>query len=113
LHIEKAFDKTEHLGLLYKLSNLKFSISLLKVIITFLSQKKFRVSVEGEISAPRGIQAGVPQGSVLSPTWHTPQTPGVSLGLFASNTSILVYVTDRREGYVFIKLQRGLSAIER
>jgi hypothetical protein len=34
----------------------------------FLSQRKFRVSVEGEMSPPRVMQAGVPQGSVLSPT---------------------------------------------
>jgi hypothetical protein len=32
-----------------------------------LSQRKFRVSVEGEMSTPRIMQAGVPQGSVLSP----------------------------------------------
>jgi hypothetical protein len=35
---------------------------------SFLSPRKFRVSVEGEISTPRAMQAGVPQGSVLSPT---------------------------------------------
>jgi retron-type reverse transcriptase len=35
---------------------------------SFLSQRKFRVSVEGEMSTPREMQAGVPQGSVLSPT---------------------------------------------
>jgi hypothetical protein len=40
----------------------------------------------------------------------TPQTPGVYLGLFADDTSI--YATDRKEGYVLRKLQRGLSAIE-
>jgi hypothetical protein len=58
LDIENAFDKTWHLGLLYKLSELKFSVSLIKLIGCFLSQRKFRVSVEGEISTPRDIQAG-------------------------------------------------------
>jgi hypothetical protein len=56
LDIEKAFDTTWHSGLLYKL------------IGSFLSQRKFRVSVEGEMSTPREMQAGVPQISVLSPT---------------------------------------------
>jgi hypothetical protein len=65
---EKAFDKTWYLGLLYKLSELKFSISLIKLISSFLSQRKFRVLVKGELSTPRDIQAGVSQGSVLSPT---------------------------------------------
>jgi hypothetical protein len=69
-------------------------------ISSFLSQKKFRALVEGEMSAPRDIQAGVPQGSALSPILFslyigdTPQTPGVYLGLFADNTCI--YATLQR-----------------
>jgi hypothetical protein len=67
LEVERAFDTTWHLGLLYKLSKLKFSISLVKVISSFLSQRKFRVSVDSEMSTPRDIQARVPQGSILPP----------------------------------------------
>jgi hypothetical protein len=65
----------------------------------------FRVSVEGEMSAPRYMQAGVPQVSVLSPTLYnlyindTPQTPGVNLAFFADDTCLL-YMRDRKEGYV-------------
>jgi hypothetical protein len=70
LDFEKAFDITRHLGLLYKLSKLKFPISQVKFNSFFLSQRKFRVSVEGEMSTLRNIQAGVPQGSVLSPTLY-------------------------------------------
>jgi hypothetical protein len=68
--IEKAFNTAWHLGMLHKLSKLKFLISLVKLISSVLSQRKFRISVKGEISMPRDIQAGVPQGSVLSPTLH-------------------------------------------
>jgi hypothetical protein len=39
-----------------------------------------------------------------------PGLPGVHLGLFADETYI--YATDRKEGYVLRKLQRGVSAIE-
>jgi hypothetical protein len=47
LDIEKAFDTTWHYGLLYnKLSKLEFSANLIKVLVSFLSQRKFRVSVE-------------------------------------------------------------------
>jgi hypothetical protein len=70
LAIEKAFDKTWHLGRLYKLPILKFSTSLIKLTNSLLSQREFRVSVEGELDTPRDIQAGVPQGSVLSPTLY-------------------------------------------
>jgi hypothetical protein len=68
LDIEKAFDTTWHSGLLYKLSKLEFSTSLIELIGSFLSQRNFRVSVEGEMSTSRVMQAGVPQGSVLYPT---------------------------------------------
>jgi hypothetical protein len=71
LDIEKAFDKTRYLGMLYKLSNLNFSISLIKLISIFLSQEKFRVAVGSEISTPRNIGAGVPQGSFLSLTLYS------------------------------------------
>jgi hypothetical protein len=53
LDIEKDFDTTRHLSLPYKLSELKFSISLIKLISAFISQRKFRVSAEGEMSTPR------------------------------------------------------------
>jgi hypothetical protein len=99
LDIKKAFDATWHTGLLYKLSKLEFSINLIKLLSSFLSQRKFRVSVEGEMSTPRVMQAGVPQGSVLSLTLYSmyindaPQTHGVYLALFAEDTCL--YATDR------------------
>jgi hypothetical protein len=55
----KAFDTTWHLGLFSKLPKLQFSTSLIKLISSFLSQRKFKVSVEGELSTPRYMQAGV------------------------------------------------------
>jgi hypothetical protein len=65
---------------------------------------------------PREIQAGVPQGSVLSPTLYSlyindaPQSPGVHLALFADGTCF--FTTGRKEGYVLRKLERGLTSME-
>jgi hypothetical protein len=39
LDIEKAFDTTWHHGLQYKLSKLKFSANLIKLLGSFLSQR--------------------------------------------------------------------------
>jgi hypothetical protein len=67
------------------------------------------------MSTPRYMQAGVPQGSVLSPTLYnlyfndTLQAPGVNLALLADDTCI--YATDRKEGYVLRKIQRGLDSM--
>jgi hypothetical protein len=66
-HIEKAFDTTWHFGLLYKLSELEFLTCFINPISSFLTDRKFKVSVEGEFSAPRDIAAGVPQGLILVP----------------------------------------------
>jgi hypothetical protein len=41
LDIEKAFDTTWHNGLLYKVSKMDFSASLIKLISSFLSNRKF------------------------------------------------------------------------
>jgi hypothetical protein len=60
LDVEKAFDTTWHYGLLYKPSKLEFSTKLFKLLGSIFSQRKFRVSVEGEISTTRVMQAGVP-----------------------------------------------------
>jgi hypothetical protein len=108
LDIEKAFDMTWHLGLVYKLLELKFSVSVIKLISSFLSHRKFRVLVEGEISVPRDIQAVLPLGSVPTPTLCSiyindmPQISGVYLGVFVDDTCI--YATDCRQGYVLRKL---------
>jgi hypothetical protein len=116
LDIEKAFDSTWHPGLLYKLSELHFSPSLIKLINSFLSHRKFRVMYEGELSTPRNIQEGVTQGSVLSPTLYslyindTSQTLGVYLALFTDDTYL--YSTDHEVGFVLRKFQRSLTAME-
>jgi hypothetical protein len=115
LDIEKAFDTTWQPGLLCTLSKLQFSTRFIKLVGSFLSQRKFRVSGEGEMSTPRYMQAGVPQGSVLSPTLYnlyindTPQTLGVNLALFADDTCL--YASDSKEGYVLRKIQRGIDSM--
>jgi hypothetical protein len=116
LDIENAFNNTWHSGLLYELSKLDFVTSSVKLIISFLSRRKFSVSIEGEVSTPGEMWARVPQGSVPSPPLfniyinEVPKTHGVYLALFADD--ICLYATDRKEVFVVRILQRGLSSME-
>jgi hypothetical protein len=59
LNIGKAFKTIWHPCLLYKLSKLEFFMNLIK-LSSFLLQQMFSVSVEGEMSALRDTQTGVP-----------------------------------------------------
>jgi hypothetical protein len=93
---ETAFDTTWHPGLLYKVLKLQLSINLIKLISSYLPHRKFRVSVEGELSTPREIQAVVPKVSALVPTLYS---------LYINDT------TERKERYVLRQLQRGLTAM--
>jgi hypothetical protein len=117
LDIEKAFDTTWQPGLLlvYKLSVLQFPISLIKLISSSLTNRKFKVSVEDELSSPRKVASGVPQGSFLDPVLYSlyinyaPAAPRIHLALFADDTC--VYATEKHERRVLNKLQRGLTAV--
>jgi hypothetical protein len=63
-------------GLLYRLSELKFSTSLIKLIASIFTNRKL-VLVE-EFSTLRNIAAGVPQCTVLAPilySLHITMTP--------------------------------------
>jgi hypothetical protein len=67
------------------------------------------------MSTPIEMQAGVPQGSVLSPTLyniyvnHPPQSQRIHLALFADDTCL--YATDRKEGFIIRKLQRASAQL--
>jgi hypothetical protein len=67
LDIEKDFNTTWNSSLLHKLSELEFSTSLIKQISSFLTERKFKILVAGELSMTRKIAAEVLQGSVLVP----------------------------------------------
>lgn len=73
--------------------------------------------MEGKVTTPWEIQAGLPKGSVLFSTLYslfisdTPQTIGINLALFVDDTCI--YTIDRKEGYTSIlrTLQCALATL--
>jgi hypothetical protein len=107
LDIEEAFDSTWYLGVLYKLPELKFLISLIK-LISFLSQSlSGRRNIYAKVYASR-FATGLHSAPTLYSMYvnDTPQTPAVYLGLFMDDTCICtndtcIYAT---------RLQRGLCS---
>ena len=49
----KAYDATWHEGLIYKLKEFKFPISLIKMISSYLQERTFQVKEEGAKSTSR------------------------------------------------------------
>ena len=68
LDLSKAFDRVWIEGLLFKADKCGVKGLLWKWLKSFLSNRSIRVSTQGILSSAHAITAGVPQGSVLSPT---------------------------------------------
>ena len=51
----------------FKLSQNGISVNLLDLLSSFLSDRKQRVLLNGQISEWRNVTAGIPQGSILEP----------------------------------------------
>ena len=60
-----AFDRVNHLGILYKLCSIGIGGSVLSVLTELLSNQSQQVMVQGCRSKLVNVVSGVPQGSVF------------------------------------------------
>ena len=93
----KAFDKVSHNKLIPKLGKAGIHGPLLKWITAFLSNRKFRVKLNGNFSQFRSLTSGVPQGSILGPTLFllyindiVCEFPNVQCKIFADDVKLFV-----------------------
>jgi hypothetical protein len=98
--IEAAFDKVWHNGLIYKLVQARVPYYIVRFVITFLENRRFRIKINNEYSEWIIISCGVPQGAVLSPTFfaiYINDSPNRSLKnseqtlLFADDTAYMLF----------------------
>ena len=98
LEMSKAFDKVWHNGLIFKLKQNGISGNLLSTLTDFLTLRKQRVVLNGQISSWSNIESGVPQGSILGPLLFLNYINDLSKGpttnakLFADDVSLLPVV---------------------
>lgn len=115
IDIEKAFDSVWHDGLIYKLEKINTPTHLIKMIASFLKNRKFIVNIRGEESTPRDIPAGLAQGSILSPLLYAIFTSDLKnpqnceLGLYADDTAILSAA--KQSNTIIKRLEKALHRI--
>ena len=115
LDFSKAFDKVNHLKLLFKLSQHGVKGNTLNWIRAFLLGRTQAVVLEGERSAEVPVTSGVPQGSVLGPLLFLlyindlPQNIQSQVRLFADDTAVYLTVTSLEDANI---LQSDLDTLE-
>jgi hypothetical protein len=70
LDIERAFDRVWHDGVAQKLIKIPINPNFIQLIHSFLSNRTCSVKIQNIKSRPIALQAGVPQGSILSPLFY-------------------------------------------
>jgi hypothetical protein len=109
------------MALLHKLLGYRFPLVYIKLIWSFLTDRKFHVTVAGERSAEYGVLSGVPQDAFLSPTLFkiftsdfltlTDVLADVQLDLFADDSAL--FSTHPKADVIIDWLQSALNTIKR
>ena len=115
LDFSKAFDKVNHLKLLYKLSCFGVKGNTLNWIQSFLIGHTQTVVLDGESTEEVKVTSGVPQGSLLGPLLFLLYINGLPVSiqsqvrLFADDTAVYLTVTNMQDSQV---LQSDLESLQ-
>ena len=115
LDIKRAFDTVWHQGLIAKLFSFNINPNLVRIVSSYLSNRSFVISIGQELSAPRALRAGVPQGSVISPYIYNLYTSDIprseAAHLFAYADDLAVVAACKSERFAHRHVQVALNRI--
>ncbi|GBP93968.1 Probable RNA-directed DNA polymerase from transposon BS [Eumeta japonica] len=117
LDIEKAFDKAYHDGILFKMVNIGFDPSFVKLFKSFFDGRKFCVQISGRLSEYGEVLCGVPQGSVLAPHLYNifisdfPHDYGLSQSILYADDSLL-YAHDESPKMALQRVSLHLAKVD-
>jgi hypothetical protein len=112
LDIERAFDRVWHDGLVQKLIKIPINPNFIQLIDSFLSNRTCSVKIQNIKSRPIALQAGVPQGSILSPLLYivycrdfpVTDAPRTKTRLFVDDTAVW---TSQRNPAIAARILQG------
>lgn len=116
MDFSKAFDKVDHLRLIYKLQSVGVSPQVTNWVKSFLANRTQRVAVEGHLSSELPVLSGVPQGSVLGPCLFLiyindlPDSVKCKTRMFADDTIVYLTVQSNND---CLSLQHDLHKLEK
>ena len=109
--MSKAFDCLNHELLIAKLEAYGFSLEALNFIYNYLSQRTQRTKVKSSYSSYRGINYGVPQGSILGPLLFNIFINDIFL--FVKDTKITNYADDNTPYAVENSIEKLLETLQK
>ena len=110
MDLSKAFDCLNHDLLIAKLNAYGFSRSALKLTLSYLSQRKQRVKINGTFSEWKTTSVGVPQGSVLGPLLFNIYIN--DMFMFISNSQICNYADDTTLYVIEQDIEQAIKTLE-
>ena len=120
IDVEKAFDSVWHDGLRYKLMNSELPNKIIRSTSSFISDRTITVKINDEMSNKVKLNAGTPQGSVLSPLLFLiyvndipvdPMNNQVKISQFADDLGMWTFGPNAT--YVQYRIHKTLSALEK
>lgn len=117
IDFSKAFDRVPHSKLISKMKNLGIPPLIVSWVISYLTNRKQYVEIDGHCSRFLDVFSGVPQGSVLAPVLFNIYindlaqvvTPPVRLRLFADDCIIFSPIASAADQQILNHALRGIT----